>query len=223
MNSSGPSSSAGSGGGGGTPGPLKLSLKLGGAKISTRYASQGVPFYTLKPDLPGYAEQLGSTDLLEQYDLATPYQRLCTPGKVKEDLESFLPNLYGNFHFSQSDDFSSLRRLVEKPPITGKEIAPLTTQAMSGFRLNVGPVDEAYRHLFTKKRDNETPAEMYLKMDKTPAEIVMPIGKNGKEKRKKEHKEHKEKKDKKKKKEKKKKHAMESSPTSGMPDLMDTT
>lgn len=36
--------------------------------------------------------------------------------------------------------FSSLRSVIEKPPIGGKEILPLTTHQLAGFRLHPGPV-----------------------------------------------------------------------------------
>lgn len=41
--------------------------------------------------------------------------------------------------------FSSLRMLVEKPPITGKEVTNLSASAMAGFRLTPGAVPEPYR------------------------------------------------------------------------------
>lgn len=40
--------------------------------------------------------------------------------------------------------YSSLRKLIEKPPITGKEIQPLSSTSLNGFRLNPGPVDERF-------------------------------------------------------------------------------
>ncbi|VDL80739.1 unnamed protein product [Nippostrongylus brasiliensis] len=64
---------------------------------------------------------------------------------MREDLNSFLPQIYGNFNFSQAQDISSLKMLVEKPPITGKEINTLSSTAMSGFRLTPGPVDESLK------------------------------------------------------------------------------
>ncbi|PIO52692.1 hypothetical protein TELCIR_26000, partial [Teladorsagia circumcincta] len=85
---------------------------------------------------------LGSSDLLTAYDLGAVYSRYCCAKKMREDLNSFLPQIYGNFNFSQAQDISSLKMLVEKPPITGKEINTLSSTAMSGFRLTPGPVDE---------------------------------------------------------------------------------
>ena len=36
--------------------------------------------------------------------------------------------------------YFSLRSVVDKPPIGGKELLPLTGHSLSGFRLNPGPV-----------------------------------------------------------------------------------
>lgn len=35
---------------------------------------------------------------------------------------------------------SSLRSVIEKPPIGGKELVPLTSVQLAGFRLHPGPV-----------------------------------------------------------------------------------
>uniref|UniRef100_A0A0R3PNP6 Mediator of RNA polymerase II transcription subunit 19 n=1 Tax=Angiostrongylus costaricensis TaxID=334426 RepID=A0A0R3PNP6_ANGCS len=115
----------------------KISFKTGAATAVTV-----TPFYTLKPELPPKSPMLGSSDLLTAYDLGAVYSRYCGAKRMREDLNSFLPQIYGNFNFSQAQDISSLKMLVEKPPITGKEINTLSSTAMSGFRLTPGPVDE---------------------------------------------------------------------------------
>ena len=38
--------------------------------------------------------------------------------------------------------FSSLRSLIEKPPITGKELNLLSGSQLTGFRLHPGPVSQ---------------------------------------------------------------------------------
>lgn len=40
--------------------------------------------------------------------------------------------------------FSSLRSVIEKPPIGGKELLPLTSVQLAGFRLHPGPVRYFY-------------------------------------------------------------------------------
>lgn len=48
-----------------------------------------------------------------------------------------------------SKDDSSLRKLIENPPITSNEIVPLTKQQLdSAFRLHVGPVSELFKSDF---------------------------------------------------------------------------
>lgn len=42
-----------------------------------------------------------------------------------------------------------MRSLIEKPPITGKEIIPLTSSQLTGFRLHPGPLPEKYRLMHT--------------------------------------------------------------------------
>lgn len=44
--------------------------------------------------------------------------------------------------------FSSLRSVIEKPPIGGKELLPLTSVQLAGFRLHPGPV--RYFHITLK-------------------------------------------------------------------------
>lgn len=94
--------------------------------------------------------------------------------KVKEQLSSFLPNLPGvidgpgqsvSFHqliiyilyliFVCLKDNSSLRSIIEKPPIVGKELASLSSVQLAGFRLHPGPLPEHYRYL------NTTPAKKH--------------------------------------------------------------
>lgn len=60
--------------------------------------------------------------------------------KLKESLSSFLPNLPGSIDAPGNIDNSSLRSVIEKPPIGGKELLPLTSVQLAGFRLHPGPV-----------------------------------------------------------------------------------
>ncbi|KAI6242917.1 Mediator of RNA polymerase II transcription subunit 19 [Aphelenchoides fujianensis] len=105
----------------------------------------------MKPELPPTSKVLGSDDLLSRFDLSGAFQRFCGPKKPKEDLSSFLPNIYGTSHLQIKDDqswhvlFSSLMRLVERPPIVGKEIVGLSASALSGFNLAAGPIPENCR------------------------------------------------------------------------------
>lgn len=40
--------------------------------------------------------------------------------------------------------FSSLRSVIEKPPIGGKDLIPLTSVQLAGFRLHPGPVSKKF-------------------------------------------------------------------------------
>lgn len=57
------------------------------------------------------------------------------------------------FRFFQEN--SSLRSIIEKPPIGGKELLPLSNVQLAGFRLHPGPLPEQYRYL------NTTPARKH--------------------------------------------------------------
>merc|ERR1712080_738483 len=68
-----------------------------------------------------------------------------TTKKMKDSLSSFLPNLPGVIDTPGSQDNSSLRGLIEKPPVVGKELHQLSYVQMAGFRLHPGPLPEQYR------------------------------------------------------------------------------
>ncbi|MFH4974269.1 hypothetical protein AB6A40_000978 [Gnathostoma spinigerum] len=127
----------------------KISLKGGYSQLSLV-----CPFHLMKPELPQTSVLLGSNDLLAEYDMSAAYQRFCGAKKLREDLNSFLPHLVGNFNFSSAPEFSSLRALVENPPITGKEITGLSASAMAGFRLSPGAVPEPYRYFEKRMEDS---------------------------------------------------------------------
>ncbi|KAI1720247.1 mediator of RNA pol II transcription subunit 19 domain-containing protein [Ditylenchus destructor] len=120
----------------------KISLKGGYSQLSLV-----VPFYGMKSELPAASPLLGSDDLITHFDLGGSYNRYCgSSKKLRDDLASFLPQVCGTSNLSSRNDAScSLRQLVEKPPITGKEVAPLSASAMVGFKLAPGPVPENYR------------------------------------------------------------------------------
>lgn len=85
------------------------------------------------------SELTGATNLMTYYGLEHSYSKF-SGKKVKEQLSSFLPNLPGIIDAPGQQDNSSLRSVIEKPPIGGKEILPLTSVQLAGFRLHPGPV-----------------------------------------------------------------------------------
>uniref|UniRef100_A0A1I7ZGA2 Mediator of RNA polymerase II transcription subunit 19 n=1 Tax=Steinernema glaseri TaxID=37863 RepID=A0A1I7ZGA2_9BILA len=204
---------------GASTGSLKMKLNLLQGKSQNSY-----PFYGMK-ELPPASSTLGSQDLLSVYDLTSAFNRFCGPRKLREDLPSFLPHLVGDLNLNSDIDkssSSSLKSLIEKPPITGKEINPLSASAMTGFRLQPGAVPEQYRVFQSSKDPRELQALGLLDVNgmngteseearrrkkmKRTLEDGDGMGSDGEERKFKRHKsEAKEKKEKKKKKDKKKK------------------
>lgn len=92
--------------------------------------------------LTGTTELTGSTNLITHYNLEHAYNKFCGK-KVKEKLSNFLPDLPGMIDLPGSHDSSSLRSLIEKPPICGSSFTPLTGAMLTGFRLHAGPVSPA--------------------------------------------------------------------------------
>ncbi|KHJ47076.1 hypothetical protein D918_02622 [Trichuris suis] len=103
-------------------GILRTKISLG------RKPSIIMPFYLMKNELPNHA-----------------WNKFCNNKKLKEELSAFMPNLPGNIDAAGHKDGSSLRQLIEKPPICGKEILPLGSAETVGFRLLPGSIPEEYR------------------------------------------------------------------------------
>lgn len=89
--------------------------------------------------LLGKSELTGATNLMAYYGLEHSYSKF-SGKKLKEQLSSFLPTLPGVIDAPGQQDNSSLRSVIEKPPIGGKELLPLTSIQLDGFRLHPGPV-----------------------------------------------------------------------------------
>ena len=54
--------------------------------------------------------------------------------KMKDSLSSFLPGLPGMVDISAQQDNSSLKQLILKPPVGGKELMLLNQLQLAGFR-----------------------------------------------------------------------------------------
>ncbi|KAL1491622.1 hypothetical protein ABEB36_012193 [Hypothenemus hampei] len=102
------------------------------------------PFYLLK-EPPGESEITGATNLMAYYGLEHSYSKF-SGKKLKEQLSSFLPTLPGVIDSPGQSDNSSLRSVIEKPPVGGKDLLPLTSAQLEGFRLHPGPLPEQYRY-----------------------------------------------------------------------------
>lgn len=136
-------------------GTLKLNISLG----KNPSVIHSGPFYLLK-EPPEQEKVTGQSNLIIEYNLEHAYQKF-NGKKVKEPLSSFLPNLPGIVDTVGDNDNSSLRSVIEKPPITGKEIEKLSVSQLAGFRLHPGPLPEQYRQLMM-----QPPARKKLKKNK---------------------------------------------------------
>ncbi|XP_056637232.1 mediator of RNA polymerase II transcription subunit 19 [Diorhabda sublineata] len=102
------------------------------------------PFYLMK-EPPPESELTGATNLMTYYGLEHSYSKF-SGKKLKEQLSSFLPTLPGVIDSPGQQDNSSLRSVIEKPPVVGKELLPLSNIQLDGFRLHPGPLPEQYRY-----------------------------------------------------------------------------
>lgn len=152
-------------------GNLKLSIALG--QKGPTIIHKG-PFYLVvkqdeKDFEPPEGTVTGATNLMASKGLEHSYLKLTTK-KMKDTLSSFLPQLPGVIDTPGAQDNSSLRGLIDKPPVCGKELNSLTPLQLSGFRLHPGPLPEQYRysmqvqtkrkkkHKKNRHKGSETPA-----------------------------------------------------------------
>ena len=118
-------------------GPFYLHKELPGLiklKVIINYLIRSWVFFAI-----GDNELTGATNLMAYYNLEHSYNKF-SGKKFKDSLSSFLPNLPGLIDTPGSADNSSLRSVIDKPPIGGKELVFLNNQQLSGFRLHPGPV-----------------------------------------------------------------------------------
>merc|ERR1711909_123939 len=123
--------------------PLKVSIALGQKPAII----QKGPFYLMKPEPIVMSEVTGATNLMASKNLEHAFQKLASK-KMKDSLSSFLPGLPGIVDTPGSQDNSSLRSLIEKPPVGGKELVSL----------NQVQAKEKKKHKKKKHRGSETPA-----------------------------------------------------------------
>uniref|UniRef100_A0A2K6S174 Mediator of RNA polymerase II transcription subunit 19 n=1 Tax=Saimiri boliviensis boliviensis TaxID=39432 RepID=A0A2K6S174_SAIBB len=126
------------------------------------------PFYLMR-ELPGSTELTGSTNLITHYNLEQAYNKFCGK-KVKEKLSNFLPDLPGMIDLPGSHDNSSLRSLIEKPPILSSSFNPITGTMLAGFRLHTGPLPEQCRlmHIQPPKKKNKHKHKQSRTQDPVP-------------------------------------------------------
>jgi mediator of RNA polymerase II transcription subunit 19 len=176
----------------------------------------------------GQSSLTGATNLFlhEKYNLEDAYNKFCCRRKLKDQLSSFLPNLPGNgIDNPAPNDSSSLRSLIEKPPICGKELLHLTPNQLTGFRLHPGPLPEQYRFMATtvkakkhkKQKREKDVAPVHDSLTDPNQEAVSHEKKHGKKRKHDDEREKERKKKKKEKKRKKMKHSPDSSTATAAP------
>ena len=144
-------------GGGGNPGGGNVNMMGGGGdqagslkvKLQIHPNKAPFPFYLMRADNISLSEVTGATNLMASKNLEHAYAKLASK-KMKDSLSSFLPQLPGVVDTPGSQDNSSLRGLIEKPPVGGKELLPLNQLQLAGFRLHPGPLPEQYRSLLNQ-------------------------------------------------------------------------
>ncbi|XP_040860138.1 mediator of RNA polymerase II transcription subunit 19 isoform X1 [Ochotona curzoniae] len=190
------------GGGPGTAPPAAAAAAPPGADKS---GAAGGPFYLMR-ELPGSTELTGSTNLITHYNLEQAYNKFCGK-KVKEKLSNFLPDLPGMIDLPGSHDNSSLRSLIEKPPILNSSFNPITGTMLAGFRLHTGPLPEQCRlmHIQPPKKNKKHKHKQSRAQDPVPPET--PSDSDHKKKKKKKEEDPDRKRKKKEKKKKKSRHS----------------
>ncbi|NWX36994.1 MED19 polymerase, partial [Notiomystis cincta] len=161
----------------------------------------------------GTTELTGSTNLITHYNLEHAYNKFCGK-KVKEKLSNFLPDLPGMIDLPGSHDSSSLRSLIEKPPICGSSFTPLTAGGVGGARPGLTsplspqlPEQCRLMHIQPPKKKNKHKHKQSRTQDPVPPET--PSDSDHKKKKKKKEEDPERKRKKKEKKKKKNRHSPE--------------
>lgn len=96
--------------------------------------------------------------------------------KLKESLSSFLPNLPGILDGPGQEDNSTLGSVIAKRPIGGKELLPLSSAQLAGFRLHPGPLPEQYRYVSaTPPKRHKTKHKKHKHKDGVPPGQETPL------------------------------------------------
>ncbi|KAJ1074908.1 hypothetical protein K5549_000882 [Capra hircus] len=176
----------------------------------TSFSSSHVHSFDFSLCALGSTELTGSTNLITHYNLEHAYNKFCGK-KVKEKLSNFLPDLPGMIDLPGSHDNSSLRSLIEKPPILGGSFNPITGTMLAGFRLHTGPVrallGSRLMHMQPPKKKSKQKHKQSRSQDPVPPET--PSDSDHKKKKKKKEEDPERKRKKKEKKKKKNRHSPE--------------
>lgn len=129
-----------------TTGTLKTTISLRSTPAIVHSSHSG-PFYLLKDNIKTEPVLTGATNMMLHYNLEHTFNKFIGR-KVKDKLSAFLPSLPGNIDIPVSADGtgdSSLRKVIQQPPVGGKELNILSGAQLAGFRLHPGPLPDQYR------------------------------------------------------------------------------
>jgi len=104
----------------------------------------GVPFHLLRRQKPSSSNETASNQL-NLHELDNMFNKF-NEKNIKDSLSSFLPHLPGYVDAPGTTE-DSLQSLIDKPPVGGRELAPLTESSLQGFRLMPGSVPDQYKFL----------------------------------------------------------------------------
>lgn len=152
------------------PGQMPPQLGDEPGPVLRKPGASNEPFYLLR-ELPVGNELTGNSNLITHYNLEHAYNKFCGK-KVKEKLSNFLPELPGMIDCPGTQDGSSLRSLIDKPPVCGNSFSPLTGALLTGFRLHTGPLPEQYRlmHIQPPKKKSKHKHKHHRLQDPLPQE-----------------------------------------------------
>ncbi|RDD40007.1 Mediator of RNA polymerase II transcription subunit 19 [Trichoplax sp. H2] len=109
-------------------------------------------FYLLSDNPVVPAKMSGASNLIVECDLIDIYNQY-HGRKLKENLSTFLPELPGRVDVPVTKADPGLSGLIDKPPIGGRELLPLSNHSLSAFHLMPGKAYEIKRHKKLRRQE----------------------------------------------------------------------
>lgn len=124
-----------------------MSLSPGSTVDNDEYfkTDPGIPFHLLRRKKASQPANLQLTGQFNIHGLDEAFSKF-SKQNIKDGLSSFLPHLPG-YVDAPGTPQDSLQALIDKPPVGGRELLPLTESALSGFRLMPGSVPDQFKFM----------------------------------------------------------------------------
>ncbi|XP_057295122.1 mediator of RNA polymerase II transcription subunit 19-B-like [Hydractinia symbiolongicarpus] len=107
----------------------------------------GIPFHLLRRKKVTKPNNQGSSNQLALHGLDDMFNKFSDKNiKDGSQLSTFLPHLPGYIDAPGSNE-DSLQGLIDKPPVGGRELVPLTEASLQGFRLMPGSVPDQFKFM----------------------------------------------------------------------------